>query len=232
MNFKSVIFVCVLSLVSWQAYAHVSVANGPHFSGKRSVITLNVPHGCEGSDTYRIEVDLPEGLTGTRPMDNSFGKATIEKDNEDNVVKLIWTKIDGALLDDDTHLYQVTFRGMLEINPFTTAYFPTVQFCRSSDGVESTNEWVGISAGHNHGGGAETKPAPAMMVYPERYVGWNVYTIDEHVHDLSVFADAEIVWVGNSAYSANPNTRAQIENDASVDLLDAIHPGTEVWVKY
>ena len=214
------------------AQAHVSVANGPIFSDKNNVITLNIPHGCDGVDTYRVEVTLPEDFSSTRPMDSAFWQASVVENDEGNITQLIWLKdVDKIILEDD-NLYQVTFRSRVPDLPFSKAYFPTVQYCRNAQGEELTSEWTAIAQEHGSHA-ANAKPAPSLTIYPERFKGWNKYTIAEHVHNLSMtFSDAEIVWAGSAAFSPNPNTMSLINNDASVSELDAIHPGTEVWVKY
>jgi len=56
--------------------------------------------------------------------------------------------------------------------------------------------------------------------------------VDQHVHDLTVFKDAAIVWAGTAAYSPNAHIMGLIQQEPDTQVLDAIHPGTEIWVKY
>jgi uncharacterized protein YcnI len=238
-------YVSALTLLASHALqAHVSVdtANGPAIAGKSYLVTLNLPHGCSGSDTYKIEVEIPSGFKLSRPVDSEFGAATITKETlavpfvmhgknyEEDVTKITWEKPESEIKASDTHLYRVSFRSTLPDTPFATAYLKTTQTCKMPDGSTEKLEWVGTGGHDDHS--ATLSPAPAMFIYPARTPGWNQYTVSEHVHDLSIFKDAEIVWAGTEAYSPNANTSTLIEQDADTQTLQMIHPGTDIWVKY
>jgi hypothetical protein len=76
-------------------------------------------------------------------------------------------------------------------------------------------------------------PAAAVALVPARSPGWNKITVPSAISDLSTaFKDAQIVWKGNAAYSANPNTAAQIATTSGVTALSSLAAGDEVWVKY
>lgn len=217
------------------ASAHISVS-GPAFAGTTHEATFGVGHGCDGADTYQIKVQIPSGVTAVRPLDSAFGKAVLEKDAEGNVTAVVWTKPEGDVLPADTHYYKLTMRFRVPDTPFKMLHFPTIQTCRTADGTETTAEWTSTSGEHGShdtgGGEAADFPAPALMIMPPRVPGWNKYTVNEHVHDLSVFKDALIVWAGKAAYSPNPVTQALIEAEPDTEVLSEIHPGTEIWVKY
>ncbi|AUX40362.1 hypothetical protein SOCE26_017620 [Sorangium cellulosum] len=217
------------------ARAHVSVS-GPAFAGATHEATFGVGHGCDGADTYRVKVQIPAGVTSVRPMDSTFGKAVLEKNAEGNVTAVVWTKPLADVLPADTNYYKLALRFKVPDAPFTTLYFPTTQTCRSEGGAETTVEWSDTSGEHGHhdpdAGTPATSPAPALLILPARSPGWNKYTVNEHVHDLSVFNDALIVWAGKAAYSANPATQSLIMTEPDTEVLSQIHPGTEIWVKY
>ncbi|MCP3100297.1 DUF1775 domain-containing protein [Myxococcus sp. K15C18031901] len=224
------------ALAATSAQAHVA-ASGPAYANTTAEIQLTVGHGCSGSDTYRLKVTLPEGLGGVRPLDSVFGKATLEKDANGTVTAIVWTRAaTSEVLPADTHFHRVALRARLPDKPFTTLFFPTTQTCLDATGKELTVEWVGTSSGHDHGSDSgtttEPEPAPSVFLLPARSPGWNKYTVNEHVHDLSVFNDALIVWAGDKAYSANPVTKGLIETEKDTGVLTEIHPGTEIWVKY
>ncbi len=222
-------------------HAHVSISGTPSVpvANKTYEAVFNVPHGCSDSegrafDTYQVEIQIPDSVTNVRPADSTFGNATVVKNEAGVITSIIWNKAEGAELPADDHFYKFTVRGKLPDAPFTTVYFPTIQRCHGVDNAELTAEWTATDGGeHDHAAAAtEESPAPSIFVYPARNAGWNQYTVTEHVHDLSVFADAEIVWAGTAAYSPNPNTTALIQAEEDVTVLDAIHPGTQIWVKY
>ena len=74
--------------------------------------------------------------------------------------------------------------------------------------------------------------APTLTILPPRVPGWNKYTVKNKVTDLAAFADAQIVWAGDAAYSANPATMELIKGEDDVTELTEIKAGAEIWVKY
>ncbi|MFP2895737.1 YcnI family protein [Corallococcus sp. 4LFB] len=231
---------CVVagSLLSSTAFAHAAVAGAtPPYAGATFEADFTVSHGCDGADTYKLRVRIPEGVTGVRPVDSVFGKAEVEKDASGNVTAVTWTRPTDEVKAADTHFFHLGLRMKLPAKPFTPVFFPTTQTCRTPAGVESVVEWSSTAGGeHGHGGDAGTEPtenpAPSLYLLPSRLPGWNQYTVEEHVHDLTVFKDALIVWSGAQAYSFNPVTQALIEKEPGVTALTQIHPGTVIWVKY
>lgn len=49
------------------ASAHVTVSTDNTTAGGYAIVAFNVPHGCEGSPTTKIEVQLPEGTQEFKP---------------------------------------------------------------------------------------------------------------------------------------------------------------------
>lgn len=231
---------CVVagSLLSTTAFAHAAVGGPtPPYAGGTFEADFTVSHGCDGADTYRMRVLIPQGVTGVRPVDSTFGKAEVEKDGAGNVTAVVWTKALTDVKPADTHFFHLGLRFKLPAKPFTTVFFPTEQTCRTAAGVETTVAWTSTSGGeHSHDADAGTapaeNPAPSLYLLPTRLPGWNQYTVEEHVHDLTVFKDALIVWSGTQAYSFNPVTQALIEKEPGTKPLTEIHPGTVIWVKY
>lgn len=231
-----------LSIISsGTASAHVSVATGTATANSSQLITLNVPHGCEGFDTNMVEVNLPTSFKLTRPIDSTFGKAVTHKETLDepfelygktyteDVRTLAWNKAAEDVLESDTHLYQFSFRSKIPNTPFKKYYLPTIQSCTTDDESTIKSEWT-FKGKTEHG--SSDKPAPALWVIPAYSPGWNEYTVEEEISDLSVFDNAYIVWSGNQAYSGNPVTLKQIEATEDVELLQSIPANTTIWVKY
>ncbi len=217
------------------AWGHISVS-GPAFAGSTHVARFGISHGCDGSDTLRVRIQIPEGVTAVRPMPSAFGNASVEKDaTSGEVTAVTWTRADTDVLLEDLQAYEFAIRFSLPSTPFKTLYFPTLQTCRTALGVEATVDWSSTTGDHGAHGGGETEenPAPSLTVLPARVPGWNKFVVEEHVHDLpAVFRDAQIVWAGNAAWSFNPNTQALIDKEPDTQALTEIHPGTEIWVKY
>lgn len=225
-----------------EAHVNIAGATGPvTVGGYGSELVVNVPHGCgveaDGMsveyDTIVVEMQIPAEVTSVRAMDSEFGKATFEKDADGKITKVIWTRDVEANPPKDglDYFYKLGLRVGLPNTPFKTLFFPTVQKCDGDTEVA----WVATEGGHDHSGGGDStgeQPAPSVMLWPARSPGWNKYTVNEHVHDLTVFRDAEIVWSGDKAYSFNAETMKLIQAEEGVEVLEEIHPGTEIWVKY
>ena len=213
------------------ALAHLSVA-GPGYAGTNQLLTFGVGHGCEGDDTVKVEVAIPDGISSVRAVPTTFGSVELETDEATGLVTSVtWTK-DSARETDEMY-YQLGLRVGLPDAPFTTLIFPATQTCRSADGTETTVDWKAtpeeIAAAD---AGAAPEPAPLLVILPKRAAGWNKYEAPAKIADLSIFSDAEIVWVGDAAYSGNETTMALIADEDGVDVLTEIAAGAEIWVKY
>jgi hypothetical protein len=230
-NTSTLLALTATLLVSTAAHAHVSVASGAATANASQEITFGVGHGCAGSDTYRVKVDIPAGVTSVRPLTSDFGKATVEKDLAGNVTSVTWQKPDADLLGSDDNYYKLTLRLKTPNAPFTRIYFPSHQTCRTLAGVETTVDWVGTPTLPD-GGPTAPDGAPTLVVMPARVPGWNKYPVPVAVTDLSIFKDALIVWSGTAAYSANPATAAQLKAEPGVTALTTIAAGAEIWVRY
>lgn len=199
------------------ADAHVSFVANNAYAGKSYIATANIPHGCSDTngtqyDTVKVEISIPAGFTGVRPQDSGFGPAAVEKDASGKVTKLIWTK-SAAALPEDTHFYQLSFRGTLPNTPLQSLEFVTKQTCSGN----TTKTWEGADV-------------PALRILPARASGWNKYTAQTTINEVTIkafFADAHIVWSNGAAYSANTVTAGLITNK-----LTTIPLGAEFWVKY
>jgi len=221
---------CSLLSFANGALAHVSVA-GPAFAGKSQVLTFGVGHGCEGgTDTFRVEIAIPEEVKSLRALPSAWGEAVLTKNDADSVTAVTWTK--SEVRDADDQYYQFAIRITVPDAPFTTLYFPATQTCRNADGEETTVAWAALPGDEPPAEGEEVLESPALLVLPPRMPGWNKYTVEDDIDDLSMFDDAQIVWVGDAAYSANPETAKLIESEDDVDELEKIEAGAEIWVKY
>lgn len=221
---KSISFFSALAVALWSvaALAHVTIA-GPIFANQSQQITFEVGHGCAGVDTRRLEIRIPAGVSAVRALPSAFGNATVNKDDAGTVTSVVWTKPDDDVLPGDTQFYAFTVRARVANTAFQTISFPTIQTCRTPGGVESVTEWVGTD---------DAEPAPSAFILPARVAGWNKYVVSQAITDLSMFADAQIVWSGNAAFSSNAAISELIAADDTVDALTSIAAGTTIWVKY
>ena len=209
-------------LFTTSAIAHVSVS-GPGFAGENQVLTFNIGHGCEGADSFRLEVKIPAEVVSARGLPGDFGEPAVVANATGQVTSVTWEK--ATVKDNDDQFYRHAIRLRVPDAPFTTLYFPAIQTCRTAEGVETVVEWTALP-------GEEGEAAAALTIMPPRKPGWNRYTTPAAIDDLSIFDDAQIVWAGEAAYSSNEAIMELIEAEPDVEVLTSIASGAEIWVKY
>jgi hypothetical protein len=243
------------------AQAHVGVVNTqlPYaVAGKTYELILAVPHGYElpaaGAapsvhlDTYKIEVAIPAGFTGVRPIaiDPAFGQPVITKDAAGLVTKLVWTKAATDVSPEDDRSYRIGIRGTLPNAPFTALRFNTKQFFKNPAGGEDlVTDWA------TYGTPTPSNQSPTVKIFPARAPGWNKFTITDATAKPAAtdaialiagyFADAQIVWAGKSAWSSNAETLAKVNSLAAQDpsyaniatsTTFALKSGDVIWAKF
>lgn len=152
------------------ASAHVSVSPSEGAAGSFTVLTLSVPHGCDGSPTTKVVVQVPEQILSVTPTRNS---------NWD--VKKVMTQLDEPVTD--THGNEVTervgqvvytaktplpegYRDAFELSlqlpdaAGETLTFPAIQTCEKGE-----TAWVEVPAeGQNPD--ELVAPAPTVTILP------------------------------------------------------------------
>ena len=230
---KKISFVLVLAagvFASASAIAHIGLTS-PSTTATQEFV-FSVGHGCGTSDTYAVRIALPAGVTSVRPFRSDFGRTTIEKDGAGNVTAVSWQKPDADLLDGNTNYHKLVIRMKLASTAaFTKVYFPAKQTCKAPDGTISVTDWVAIPDANGDAGAGE--PAPGTAVVPAHTSGWNKIKVTADVKDLAAFfADAQIVWKGNAAFSPNTATADQIKTEPGVTPLTELKTNDEIWVRY
>ena len=65
--------------LSLPLHAHVSVTSSPAIANASSIVEIAIPHGCTVNeahlDTVRVEILVPETLTGLRSVFGALGNA-------------------------------------------------------------------------------------------------------------------------------------------------------------
>jgi hypothetical protein len=217
------------------ALAHVSLPGGPVQADKSGTkITFGLSHGCEVAtvhyDTYKVRIEIPAGMTSVRPMASGFGKPVVTRvGTEVSVIE--WTKPVGDVLAGDDGYYEVTIRAKIPNAPFTQLPIIVHQVCLVGN-TEVTMSWDVLPGGTGN-------TAPVLTIQPARLnaTGWSKITIPAGVTVAAdklgtFFGDAQIVWKGTAAFSANSATAALISTTAGVTALGALAAGDEIWVKY
>ncbi|MGY4624231.1 YcnI family copper-binding membrane protein [Bradyrhizobium sp. USDA 4486] len=160
------------TLAATPAGAHVFLETKQATVGTSYKAVFAVPHGCAGSPTVKIRVQIPEGVIAVKPMpkagwsvDVVEGKYASEYDYHGSklssgVKEVAWS---GGRLPDkhyDEFVMQTVLTEMLK--PNTTLYFPVVQECETG-----VSRWIEIpteGAGPSHEG---KSPAPGVKLLPK-----------------------------------------------------------------
>lgn len=61
------------------ASAHVTVSPSTGEAGAYAVLTVSVPHGCDGSATTRIAIKLPDDIVSVTPTRNPFWTVSVTR---------------------------------------------------------------------------------------------------------------------------------------------------------
>ena len=131
---------CALFAWSGSVFAHIGLAEKAAPAGSTYKAALQLGHGCEGSATTAITVQIPEGFMGTQPIPkagwtislqraklakpyDSHGKAVTE-----DVSVVSWTANSKEAALQDAYFDEFTLRGSLpkEAGPL---WFKVLQTC-------------------------------------------------------------------------------------------------------
>lgn len=132
------------------AVAHVSLEKGETAVGAGYKAVLKVPHGCKGSSTTKVEVTIPEGYIGVKPMPKPGWQLATSKGPYatayefyhgakliEGVKTVTWSE--GELPDDNYDEFVVSGFIARELKADSTLYFKVVQTCAKGE-----QKWVEI----------------------------------------------------------------------------------------
>jgi len=132
------------------ASAHVSASATSTVAGSSSVVTFSVPHGCEGSPTLQVRIDIPESVPSVSPLvkaEWSVEKTIVELDEPregghgeqitERVASVVYTALGEGLPDGYTDTFALSLR-LPDGEPGDVVEFPAFQVC-----ADGTAEWVG-----------------------------------------------------------------------------------------
>ncbi len=141
----------VTFLVAAPASAHVTVTPTETAAGAYTVLTFSVGHGCEGSPTNKITIQVPEGINTVTPTRQPFYDVKVTKEKLAEPVKdahgnelterdatIVYTA-KTPLPDGQRDAFEVSLQLPEEEG---TLAFPTVQTCEKGETawVEETPE--------------------------------------------------------------------------------------------
>ena len=173
---KIVILVGAVVLAASPASAHISLETKQAAIGSSYKAVFAVPHGCKGSPTTKIRVQIPEGVIAVKPMPKAgwnveviTGKYTAEYDYHgtklsEGVKEVVWSG--GKLPDHNYDEFVISTFLTAGLKPDSTLYFPVVQECE-----QGISRWIDIPAegqagqtGHDQG---SKSPAPGVRLMPK-----------------------------------------------------------------
>lgn len=152
------------------AHAHITLEGKEAPAASTYKAVLRVGHGCEGSPTEVIRVQIPEGVIAVKPMPKAGWEleTVVDKYDEpyeyyestltEGVKEIRWS---GNSLPDAWY-EEFVFRGHLPDEAAgTVIYFPVVQECE-----EGAHRWIEIPA---EGKTADDykEPAPGVTLSPK-----------------------------------------------------------------
>lgn len=151
------------------AEAHVSIADDTAEAGAYEILTMSVPHGCDGSATTGIAVQIPEGINAVTPTRNSYYDVeevmealetpiTDSHGNEvtERVEQIVYTAT-TPLPEGQRDVFELSLQIPEEATD-STLYFPTVQTCE-----EGEVAWVQIPEDGQDADDLES-PAPSIDI--------------------------------------------------------------------
>jgi periplasmic copper chaperone A len=149
--------------------AHVFLDGKQALVGTEYKAVFVVPHGCSGSPTIKLRVQIPEGVIAAEvkpvagwTVDTVKGKYAAEYEYKgsnasEGIKEVAWS---GGKLADKTRQEFVIETFLTDsLKPNTTLYFPVVQECE-----QGVSRWIEIpadGAAHSHEG---KWPAPGVKL--------------------------------------------------------------------
>lgn len=139
-------------LTASAASAHVTLAENSAKAGSYTVATFRVSHGCGGSPTTALRIEIPASIAFAHPQPKPGWMLAMDRTG-DRVTAITWSG--DNLPSDEFDEFSVMFKLPKDAGPLV---FPATQTCEK--GVESWNE-VPQAGQDPH---ALKNPAPILTV--------------------------------------------------------------------
>jgi uncharacterized protein YcnI len=170
---SSFLLIALTTLAASSASAHISLENRQATIGADYKAVFAVPHGCGGSATIKIRVQIPEGVIAVEPtpkpgwdVDVIKGKYSGEYDYHgtklsEGAKEVVWSG--GELPGHSRDEFVISTFLTSALKPNTMLYFPTVQECE-----QGVSRWIEMPAEGQADHGHEGKwPAPGVELMPK-----------------------------------------------------------------
>ena len=155
-------------LIARPAYAHVTLEGRQATIGTWYKAVFAVPHGCAGSATTKVRVQIPDGVIDVKPMPKPGWNVEVLKGKyaapydfhggkvSEGAKEVVWSG--GKLLDDNYDEFVISTYLTATLKPDTVLYFPTVQECE-----QGVSRWIDIPADAEHTHDTKS-PAPGVKL--------------------------------------------------------------------
>lgn len=152
------------------AQAHITLQGKTAAVGSFHKVVLQVPHGCDGSDTTAIKVRIPAGVVDVKPQPKAGWALQLKDGAYPRPVKLHGATLDHGVRElswsgDLPDAYYDEFAFMAYFAPSLkageTLYFPVVQDCK-----QGVVRWIDASSNPD-----ASHPAPSLKLTPAMDAG-------------------------------------------------------------
>ena len=131
-------------LISIGAQAHVTLEEPAAVANTGYKAVLRVTHGCEGSPTHTVRVQIPAGFLGTKPIPKPGWKLELQRAKlaepydshgrkiDETVSEVIWRAQSPEAFLADAHYDEFVLRGQTPSKP-GVIWFKVQQLCEKGE---------------------------------------------------------------------------------------------------
>ena len=132
------------------ASAHVTIQEESVVAGSYAILTVGVPHGCDGSPTTEVRIQMPESIPAVTPTINANWDVEKVMETLDEPIQgehgEITERVSEVVYTAKTPLpdgYRDAFELSIKVPDDATGlmFFPTVQICEAGE-----TDWIEIPA--------------------------------------------------------------------------------------
>ncbi|WP_309068685.1 YcnI family protein [Microbacterium sp.] len=157
------------------ASAHVTVTPDAPVAGGYDVLTFAFGHGCDGSPTTALRIDMPDGLDSVTPTIAPGWAIDVERDASNGLVTQVTYTADEPVADDRRATIELGVKYAEDAEE--TLAFPVEQVC-----VDGATSWSEIAA-DGEDPHALDHPAPTVALGEAASTGHGASA--SHAHDAS-----------------------------------------------
>jgi periplasmic copper chaperone A len=157
----------LLALLPALAHAHATLETDEAAANSTYKGVIEIAHGCEGSPTTAVRVQIPEGVIAVKPMPKPGWELTTKEGDYDRAYDYFGTELtkgvkevtwSGGRLPDEFY-DEFIFRGRIAgFEPGAIVHFPVVQECE-----QGVHRWIEIPKPGEDPDSYE-EPAPGVTI--------------------------------------------------------------------